>query len=230
MGLGDNISIGKGKIDLLKFIAECGSILGAAKDMGMSYRHAWGKIKGMEKDVGTSLVRSTRGGRDGGETTLTQFARDLVKAFDEKMLELGQLLRFGKKPSLTVDGIVFRGDSFLAVRRKNEPFKGMLALPGGFVDYGERVEEAVIREILEETSLETKIIELVGVYSHPDRDPRGHTISCAFLLKEIGGEAKAGDDAADIEWLHCEDPGDLAFDHHEIIRDALASRRSKGEG
>ena len=229
MGLGNNISFGKGKVNLLKLIHQCGSILKAAKEMGMSYRHAWGKIKSMERNVGTPLVLSYRGGRNGGRTTLTPFAKNLVKIFDEKMLDIGQILRYGRKPSLTVDGIIFREDTFLAVKRGNEPFKGMFALPGGFVDYGEKVEEAVIREVREETSLETTVLKLVGAYSHPDRDPRGHTISCAFLLKEVGGEAKAGDDAADIVWLHCEDPGDLAFDHNEILKDAVAIWRPKDE-
>jgi len=230
MGLNAKISFGGGKIELLKLVGEYGSIQKAADRMKMSYRHAWGRIKDMEKDTGTPLVLSKRGGMNGGRTTLTPQAEELVSIYDERMKEIDQLLRYGRKPALTVDGIVFRGDNFLAVERRNDPFKGMYALPGGFVDFGETVEEAVIREMHEETSLETKVIELVGVYSRLDRDPRGHTISCAYLLEETGGEAKAGDDAANIEWLPNKDPGKLAFDHNEILEDALGLRgRTRGK-
>ena len=225
MGLNAKISFGGGKIELLKLVGEYASIQKAADRMKMSYRHAWGRIKDMEKDTGTPLVLSKRGGMNGGRTTLTPQAEELVSIYDERMKEIGQLLRYGRKPALTVDGIVFRGDRFLAVERKNDPFKGMFALPGGFVDFGETVEDAVIREMREETSLETRVMKLVGIYSRPDRDPRGHTISCAYLLEEIGGEAKAGDDAANIEWLATRDPGKLAFDHNEILEDALGLHR-----
>ncbi len=221
MGLKNRESFGKGKINLLTLIDQLGSILKAAKEMGMSYRHAWGKIKRMEKDIGAPLVLSRRGGRDGGKTVLTPLANGLIRAFHEKTKDVEILLRYGRKPALTVDGIIFEGDSFLAVKRKNEPFQGMYALPGGFVDYGETVEEAVVREIFEETSLKTEVYLPVGVYSRPDRDPRGHTVSCVYILSRIGGKAKAGDDAAAVKWLSFREPGELAFDHGEILKDAV---------
>lgn len=89
------------------------------------------------------------------------------------------------RPSLAVDGIVVFGSKIVLIKRAKEPFAGMYALPGGFVEYGETVEKAVIREVLEETGLITRMDSLIGVYSSPQRDPRGHTISIAYLLKVV---------------------------------------------
>jgi 8-oxo-dGTP diphosphatase len=127
-----------------------------------------------------------------------------------------------KTPLLAVDCIVvdsIRG--VLMVRRKNPPFEGSLALPGGFVDIGETVEEAAKRELLEETRLEATNLTLVGVYSKPDRDPRGHTCSVAFLAQTSTTEAVAGDDAQSVAWIKDFDGIEIAFDHRKIITDAL---------
>ena len=126
-----------------------------------------------------------------------------------------------KNPKLTVDGIILRDNKILLVKRKNEPFKGKWSLPGGFVDYGETVENAVVRETIEETNIKTKIKELLGVYSSPNRDPRGHTVTIAFLLSVISGEAKAGDDAEEAKFFELEELPDLSFDHGKIINDAI---------
>jgi 8-oxo-dGTP diphosphatase len=107
------------------------------------------------------------------------------------------------------------------VRRKNPPFKGSFALPGGFVDIGETVEEAAKRELLEETGLAATNLTLVGVYSKPDRDPRGHTCSVAFLVRTSNTQAAAGDDAEAIAWIKDFDGIEIAFDHRKIITDAL---------
>ena len=195
----------------------------------MSYRHAWGKIKDMERELGAPLVESRRGGRSGGNTRLTPLAMEIVGLFEDRMDRIDMLLKYGRKPFLTVDGLVFRGDKFLAVRRGREPFKGHFALPGGFVEYGETMEEAAVREVLEETSLRTRVVGIVGVYSRPDRDPRGHTISCAFILRELGGTEMAGDDAAEVAWLGTKEPGHLAFDHQEILLDALRIRKGASD-
>src|SRR5439155_213985 len=80
----------------------------------------------------------------------------------------------------------------IAIRRRNDPFRGMPALPGGFVELGETTVEAVLREVREETGLETQVLRLVGVFSDPGRDPRGHTITLAYALEAIGGRLKAG--------------------------------------
>lgn len=127
-----------------------------------------------------------------------------------------------KTPLLTVDCVVVdpaRG--VLMVRRKNPPFKGEYALPGGFVDIGETVEDAAKRELLEETSIVAKTLTLVGVYSKPDRDPRGHTCSIAFLVQAENQDAKAGDDAEAVAWIKNFDGIEIAFDHRKIITDAL---------
>ncbi|MFH1835909.1 MAG: NUDIX hydrolase [Methanobacteriota archaeon] len=123
-------------------------------------------------------------------------------------------------PLLAVDGIVVDGDTILLIRRRNPPFKGLWALPGGFVDVGETCEEACVREVSEETGLEVKIKKLVGVYSDPGRDPRGHTVSAVFLCEIFGGELSAGDDAGEARFFPLYDLPELAFDHGEIIWDA----------
>ncbi len=126
-----------------------------------------------------------------------------------------------KNPALTVDGIITIDGQIVLIERKNEPFKGMHALPGGFVDYGEKAEDAVVREIFEETGLRTQIKQLLGVYSDPDRDPRGHTVTVAFELAVIGGELKSGDDAASVKLFDAHKLPKMAFDHDKIISDWL---------
>jgi len=127
--------------------------------------------------------------------------------------------------TLTVDGIVIYEGKIVLIRRKNDPFKGKLALPGGIVEYGERVEDALIRELREETGLICKPEKIVGVYSDPDRDPRGHFVSICFLAKPVGGRLKAGDDAADVLLLEPEEAlkHELAFDHFKILEEAMRS-------
>lgn len=127
-----------------------------------------------------------------------------------------------RNPRLTVDGVIVRGSKLLLIRRGNPPFKNTWALPGGFVEYGETVERAVRREVREETCLDTSIRRLVGVYSDPDRDPRGHTVSVVFLLTVESGSPQGGDDAAEARWFDIAALPELAFDHAKIIRDALA--------
>jgi len=123
-------------------------------------------------------------------------------------------------PLLTVDVIIPTSDGIVLVKRAREPYKGMWALPGGFVRYGERVDDAAMREAEEETGLKVKLRKLVGVYSDPSRDPRGHVVSVCFLAEQANGRLSAKGDAAearvfkDIPWQ------ELAFDHARILRDA----------
>ena len=124
-----------------------------------------------------------------------------------------------RNPKLTVDGIVFEEGKVLLIKRKREPFKGRWALPGGFVNYNERVEDAVVREVKEETNLETEIDYLFGVYSDPDRDPRGHTVSIVYVLKRRGGTLRGGDDAEDARFFPLDELPELAFDHDKILSD-----------
>jgi len=126
-------------------------------------------------------------------------------------------------PKLTVDGILIQDNMILLIKRRFPPFQGIWALPGGFVEYGETVEKAVIREMKEETGLETKIQHLLGVYSDPKRDPRGHTISVVYLLTSQQTIPKNGDDAADAKFFNLKELPSLAFDHEKIIRDAIES-------
>ncbi len=121
---------------------------------------------------------------------------------------------------VTTDAIVIEDGEILLIKRGIEPFKGMWALPGGHVDYGETAEAAVIREAKEETDLDVEIIKLIGVYSDPKRDPRSHSIGIAYLCKANEGQAKAGDDAAETWWFPLTDLPELAFDHAKMVEDA----------
>ena len=129
-----------------------------------------------------------------------------------------------KIPSLTTDIFIFDDEfNFILIKRKNDPYKDCWALPGGFVEYGERVETAAIREAKEETSIDVELKDLVNVYSNPDRDPRGHTITIEFTAKGDFTSRKADSDASDINIFSPEELGDinLAFDHEQIIKDCL---------
>ena len=131
-----------------------------------------------------------------------------------------------KSPSLTVDIFIFDDEeNFILIKRKNEPFKHFWALPGGFVDFGESVEDAAIREALEETSIDITLEELVGVYSDPSRDPRGHSVSITFTARGNFEKMEASDDACDIGIFTKKDLENmtLAFDHDKIINDCLNS-------
>jgi 8-oxo-dGTP diphosphatase len=132
-------------------------------------------------------------------------------------------LRFMRRrlPALTVDGILIENHSILLVRRRHSPFEGAWALPGGFVEYGETTEHAVIREVLEETGLNIRILQLIGVYSDPHRDPRGHTVTVAYLVERVSGTLNAGDDARTVKFFKMDELPDLAFDHSSIVKDAF---------
>jgi 8-oxo-dGTP diphosphatase len=139
---------------------------------------------------------------------------------------------FPKTPALTTDCVIFdRRGRVLLIRRKNKPFKSDYALPGGFVDLGETVEAACRREVLEEAGIKVGDLRLVGVYSDPRRDPRGHTVSVAYLaLLSRGLSPRAGSDAEDAEWVEDWRKLKLAFDHAHILEDAekLAGRGPQG--
>jgi len=128
-----------------------------------------------------------------------------------------------KNPKLTADGAVLKKDKILLIKRRNKPFKGKWALPGGFVEYGEKVEDTVVREVYEETGLKTSIKKIVGVYSDPDRDPRGHVVTIVYLLDIKGGELKSNDDATDAKFFNLNNLPDLSFDHNLILKDILRS-------
>jgi 8-oxo-dGTP diphosphatase len=132
-----------------------------------------------------------------------------------------------KTPPLAVDCVVLDDTGrLLLIRRGREPFKGRYALPGGFVKIGETVEEACRRELLEETGVEAGPLTLVGVYSEPGRDPRGPTVSVAFLTRVRTATARAGSDAAAAEWIKNWDGLPLAFDHARILSDAVRQAKA----
>ena len=130
-----------------------------------------------------------------------------------------------KNPLPTVDIIIEIGQGIVLIKRRNYPYGW--ALPGGFVDYGESVEEAALREAKEETGLTVKLKGLLGVYSDPKRDPRQHTISTVFVATSKGRPV-GGDDAeqAMVFPLNNIDVP-LAFDHQKIIHDYLLVRQGK---
>ena len=127
-----------------------------------------------------------------------------------------------KTPVLAVDCVVLdRASRVLLIRRRHPPFQGWLSLPGGFVEIGETVEAACRRELFEETGVKVGKLKLVGVYSSPGRDPRGHTCAVSFLARVRSANPVAGDDAASTEWVDNWRKQELAFDHREIISDAV---------
>jgi len=127
------------------------------------------------------------------------------------------------RPSLTVDATVFRRKKgnyeLLLIQRKFPPFQGDWALPGGFVDMDETLEEAVVRELEEETALKNIELKQLHAFSALDRDPRGRTISVIFWgILEDGQNVVAGDDASDAKWFKIDNLPLLAFDHNEVIK------------
>ena len=131
-----------------------------------------------------------------------------------------------RTPLLAADAVIFMGKGIVLIKRKNPPFQGCYALPGGFAKVGEFIEEAVRREAKEETGLDIEILSLIGVYSNPKRDPRGHVVSVSYLA-EGHGELISGSDAQSAEvFFALEELPPLAFDHENIIRDALRLRNS----
>lgn len=123
-------------------------------------------------------------------------------------------------PALAVDVVIRTRVGVVLIERKNQPYRGKWAIPGGFVEYGESVERAAQREALEETGLKVKLQELLGVYSEPGRDPRGHVVSLSFLARRVGGRMRAASDAADVRVFGRIPWQELAFDHAQILKDA----------
>src|SRR5512136_2637759 len=124
-------------------------------------------------------------------------------------------------PLLAADAIIFYGGGIVLIERDRPPYAGCYALPGGFVEIGESVEAAAVREAREETGLEIELLGLVGIYSDPARDPRGHVVSAAFLAWGRGN-LSAGSDARAARVFSRESLPPLAFDHQKIIADAMA--------
>ncbi|MBT3323583.1 NUDIX hydrolase [archaeon] len=131
-----------------------------------------------------------------------------------------------KNPAPTSNIIIVNDkDEICLVKRNIEPHKGRVAIPGGFVDYDETVEEAAIRESKEETGLDVELVSILGVYSEPNRNPSKHTISTVFIAKALTKELD-GDDEGIPFWESIENikNTDLAFDHNKMFTDFLQWR------
>ena len=145
------------------------------------------------------------------------------------MAEQGKYIYDWPRPMVSVDIIVFalsgNKAKLLLIKRGNEPFKGMWALPGGFVDIDEELEDAAVRELAEETGLVNVLLKQMHTFGGIGRDPRGRQITVAFMgiTTEELNEIQAGDDAAEAQWFDIEElPRDLAFDHNEMTKFAIA--------
>lgn len=131
---------------------------------------------------------------------------------------------------VTVDAVVFRpaANSYelLFIKRKNEPFKGRWALPGGFVEEHEDLRDAAARELQEETGLKVTALEQLGAFGKPHRDPRHHTVSVAYIaFVDENAEPVAADDADEAKWFSVKSLPEMAFDHDDIVNLALQKTR-----
>ncbi len=137
------------------------------------------------------------------------------------------------RPSVTVDIIIFTVDSkdlkVLLIKRKINPFKGMWAIPGGFVRQGETLEEAALRELREETNVSNIYLEQLYTFGDPKRDPRAWVITVAYfaLISSDRLDIRADTDAEDVAWFSMYDLPELAFDHEKILKYALERLRNK---
>ena len=129
------------------------------------------------------------------------------------------------RPALTADCVVITKEAtpkVLLIQRGNDPFKGCWAFPGGFMDMDETTKQCAIRELKEETGLTVQEVKQIGAYSKVDRDPRGRTISVAYLsLVDRPINVQGLDDAANADWFPIGELPPLAFDHADIMRDAI---------
>ncbi|MBL8002472.1 MAG: NUDIX hydrolase [Flavobacteriales bacterium] len=132
-----------------------------------------------------------------------------------------------QRVALTVDAVVTdaRG-RVLVMERGTGPFRGSWVLPGGYVDPGETVEQACIREVREELGLAVKLTGLIGIYSEPGRDPRGAVVSIAYRAEVTGGTLTVTDEARAHRWLEPEEEVPMGFDHARILADHRAQMRA----
>jgi 8-oxo-dGTP diphosphatase len=209
------------RASLLQKIIDTGSLDTATEEMGVSLGQAKVWLQSIENATGSNVVTFN----SDGKVLLTESGKALLEEFRTKSrMAASQVQNLWKKPWVTADGIVVIDDHVVLIKRGREPFKGMFALPGGIVEYGETAEECVVREFEEETGLKTEVLDLVGVYSAASRDPRGHFITLAFNLRPVGGSLRGGDDAEEAAMFSINDLPVLAADHKVILSDALMGR------
>ena len=124
-------------------------------------------------------------------------------------------------PRLAADGVVIKKGRILLVRRNHAPYKNCWAIPGGFMEKGETVEAAAMREVLEETGVRTKAVKLVGVYSNPRRDPRGHVVSIPYILRPLSNRLRTSSETSDVRYFPISKIPRLPTDQNRIVEDAL---------
>ena len=131
-----------------------------------------------------------------------------------------------KRPILTVDGVIVEKGKVLMVKRASYPFIESWVLPGGHVEYGEKIEKAIKREIKEELGISVKIKKIIGVYSDPKRDPRYHTVSVVYLLEKNKDKIRLNYEASEFKYFSFKKlPLKIGFDHRKILNDFKKSNR-----
>ena len=138
-----------------------------------------------------------------------------------------------RNPVPTIDIILSENSNsnkVLIIKREKDPFKDYFSLPGGFVNEGEKVEDAVRREAEEELLVKVEPIDILGVYSDPNRDPRGHIMSITFIAKITSGELKAGDGVSELRWIEINNLTNIkfGFDHPKILHDYQSWLKNRG--
>jgi 8-oxo-dGTP diphosphatase len=149
------------------------------------------------------------------------------------MAEKGKYVYEWPRPMVTTDALVFDisegRPKVLLINRGNEPFKGQWAVPGGFVEIDEELEDAAVRELAEETSLTGVALEQMHTFGTVGRDPRGRQITIVFMgvITDGRSEVKAGDDAAEAQWFDIDHlPENIAFDHDDVLKFAIQKLKS----
>lgn len=134
------------------------------------------------------------------------------------------------RPSLTADSIILckqeKRTFLLLVQRNNDPFKGYWALPGGFMEINERLENTARRELQEETGIKPGRMTFAGIFDKPDRDPRGRTVTAVYLMRlsSCDQNIRAGSDAGKVQWFPLDSLPELAFDHRKILTTVLGGK------
>ena len=181
------------------------------------------------KDVST-IAKIETGVNDVTTETLYKLAnylsvdiRDILKVnanYNNDYVKYIRSMVGHNKIIMNASGAIIEKDGIILLKKRSD--NGKWGLPGGIMEMDETYQEGVIREVKEETGLDIELTKLVGVYSDPDRDPRGHTVTVAFLSKIIGGTLKSDSDAKDAKFIDISELKNmkLAFDHNEILKDS----------
>ena len=145
---------------------------------------------------------------------------------------MSRMKKFPKQrnPYPVIDVIVEKSDQIVVIQRSDEMYDTKFSFPGGFVEWGETVEYAAVREASEETGLKIKLKDILGVYSSPKRDRRGHIMTVVFIAVPIGGYLRSGDDAKSAKWIYITGlrPSDFGGDHGKIFSDYMQYRKYRG--